>query len=97
MKQPDLQLQSPKFALDPKATEQMAALVAKMQEIFRDVYDNLHTLPVVTAAPVATEMEEVGREPGKVKSDIKVLHDATQTNRKVYYKYQGTVYPIDSA
>ncbi len=97
MKQPDLQLTIPNFKGDPQATRQMAAYTAKLQDILRDIYDNLGTVPVVTAAPAATELDEKGDPNAEVRSDFKILHDATQSNRKVYYKKAGTVYVIDSA
>ena len=97
MREPDLNLQSPQIQSDSSATIQMAALVAKLQDILRDIYMNLQSSPIVTAAPAATEMEEIGDGKGGIISDIKILHHATQSNRKLYYKYQGTVYLLDSA
>ena len=97
MKLFDINLHSPEFIHDPEATRQIAAYTAKLQDILRFIVDNLQAVEIVTSAPVATEMDEIGDEAGKVKSDIKILHNATQTNRKIYYKYQGTVYLIDSA
>ena len=96
MRIPDVYLNSIQFKNDPDATREMAQLIGKLSELLRDIYANLQTIPVVTTAPVATEMQEQGQ--GSIlKSDVKIVHDATQTNRKVAYKYQGTVYVVDSA
>ena len=96
MKLIDLDLQPPQFK-DPNATREMANYTAKLQTILQFIVDNLQVIEVVTTAPAATEMSEYGDEAGKIKSDIKVLHHATQSSRAIYYKYQGTVYLIDSA
>jgi len=95
MKIPDIILTPPQFK-DPEANKQMAAYTAKITDLLRDIYDNLHTLPVVTSTPAATAMEERGQG-SQLKSDVKVVHNTTQTNRKMAYKYQGTVYVVDSA
>ena len=97
MKQIDLDLIPPNFALDPTATAQLVAYTAKLQNILQYIIDNLQMVEVVTSAPVATEMDAIGDEAGKIKSNIKILHHATQSSRKLYYVFQGTVYLIDSA
>ena len=91
MKIPDIYLASVQFK-DPDATRDFAAYTAKLTEILQDIYTHLQRVKVVTAVPTATEMEEFLTE-----SDVVILHDSVQTNRKLYYKYQGTVYVIDSA
>ena len=75
----------------------MSAMITQLQDILRFIVDNLQSLKVVESAPATTEMEEIGDEAGNVKSDIIILHDSTQTNRALYYRYKGTVYKIDSA
>lgn len=97
MRIPDIQLHSPIFRNDPEATRQLATYTARIQELLRDIYDNLQTIPIVASAPAVTELEEKGSPDGKVKSDIKILDDATQTNRKLYYRFQGNLRLIDSA
>mgnify|MGYP001575624421 CR=1 FL=1 len=95
MKIPDIYLAPVQFK-DGDATRDFAVYTAKLTDLLRDIYENLHTLPVVTSTPAATEMEEIGQGSVK-KSDVKIVHDATQTNRKVAYKNNGTVFVVDSA
>lgn len=93
----DLEFQSPVISTDPEATKQMAVFTARMKEVFQFIFENLQFVEVVSSAPTATQLTELGDGAGRVKSTIKILHDATQTNRKIYYKYQGTAFLIDSA
>ena len=79
----------PRFEKDPEATRQIASLVAKLADTFRDIYDNLRVVKIVTSAPSATELQELFNT-----SDVVVEHNATAASRKVWYKYQGTVYSI---
>ena len=97
MKIPDVTLQSPIIQSDSTATAQMAALIAKVEDLFRDIYANLHTIPVVSSAPATTEVNEQGMPDGSIRSDVKILDDSTQTNRKLYYKFKGNLRLIDSA
>ena len=97
MKSIDLQLQPPQLK-NPDESKQMAAMVAKLQEILQFIVDNLGTARVVTSAPAAGELEVVGDNKGNVLSEIVILDDATQSNRKLYYKNSaGTLRLIDSA
>lgn len=95
MKIPDIYLASVQFK-DQEATRDFAVYTAKLTEILRDIYENLQTLPVVTSTPVATEMQEIGQGSVK-KSDVKIIHNATQTNRAIAYKNNGTIFIVDSA
>ena len=97
MKQQDIQLRPPMIKSDPQATRELAAMVGKLQDILRDIYDNIGTVVVDGSAPVASELDEKGNAAGEVRSDIRILDDGTQTNRKLYYKYQGNLRLIDSA
>ena len=97
MKLPDLQLASPRFNEDPDGTRQMAAYTAKLEEILLDIYQKLGTVVNVSSAPVITELEERGDQAGQIRSDIRILDDSTQTNRKLYYRYKGNLRLIDSA
>jgi len=97
MKLPDLQIKSPQFTQDPNATRQMAAYTAKLEEILLDIYRKLGTVTVVSSAPLITELQESGLTSGKVRSDIVILDDATQSSRKLYYRFQGNLRLIDSA
>jgi len=92
---PDIYLTTIQFR-DPDATRDFAVYTAKLSEILRDIYENLQTLPVVTSTPAATEMQETGQGSVK-KSDVKIVHNATQTNRAIVYKNNGTVFVVDSA
>ena len=97
MKLPDLQIKSPQFITDPNATRQMAAYTAKLEEILLDIYRKLGTVTVVSSAPTINELQETGLTSGKVRSDIIILDSATQSDRKLYYRYQGNLRLIDSA
>ena len=97
MKLPDLQLHSPQFQLDGEATRQMAAYTAKLEEILLDIYQKLGTVTVVSAAPTINELQETGLTSGKIRSDMVILDDATQSNRKLYYRYKVNLRLIDSA
>lgn len=92
MQIPDINLNSPQFQRDPDATREMAFYNARIVDILRDVYQNLKSVKIVTTEPSATEMQELLDS-----SDIVILHHATAGNRKVVYRYQGTVYTITSA
>lgn len=75
----------------------MAIMISKLTDILRDIYENLQTIPVVSSAPVITQLQETGNPDGTIKSDVKILDNATQTNRKLYYRFQGNLRIIDSA
>ena len=96
MKQIDLDLTPPQFALDPAATAQLAAYTAKLQDILRFIVDNLGVIEIVNSAPAATELDERGGGKGNILSDVKILDNATQTNRRIYYKNQGNLRYIES-
>ena|SRR3990167_4918472 len=97
MKIPDVAINAPKITDDPVASAQLATAFAKISDILRDVYKNIHTLPVVTSAPASTELDIAGDGKGGIISDIKVLDNATQTNRKIYYKNNaGTLRYLES-
>ena len=97
MKLPDLQIRSPQFQLDGEATRQMAAYTAKLEEILLDIYQKLGTVTVVSAAPTINELQETGLSSGKIRSDIVILDNGVQSDRKIYYRYQGNLRLIDSA
>ena len=92
MRQPDTSIISPYIKDDISATRELAAAFSKLSEMMRDIYDNLRIVKVVTTAPSATELLELFNT-----TDVVILHSATQNLRCVYYKYQGTVYKIQSA
>lgn len=96
MKIPDIDLTPAQFKNDPEATRDFAIYTAKLIDILRDVYENLQTIPVVSSAPVITQLQEIGNTDGSVKSDVKVLDNATQTSRRIYYRYQGNLRLIES-
>lgn len=75
----------------------MAAYTAKLEEILLDIYQKLGTVTVVSSAPTINELQEIGLTSGKVRSDVVILDDATQSNRKLYYRYKGNLRLIDSA
>ena len=97
MKQPDLHIPAPRFKSDPEATRQIAAMLAKIQDLLRDLYSKVGTIEVVDSAPAATQLEARGQGDGSLRSDVKILDDATQTNRRCYYKHKGNLRYIDSA
>ena len=92
MKIPNIYFNPIQIKGDPDATRQMANFLSKQVDILRDIYQHLKTVKIVTAAPTAAELQELLDS-----SDVVILHHATAGNRKVYYKYQGTVYAITSA
>ena len=96
MKIPDLQLKAPEFPLDPSGTRQMAAYTAKLEEIILDIYRKLGTVSIVATAPTLSELEERALASGETRSDIKILDDATQTNRRIYYRKDGVLRFIES-
>ncbi len=92
MRQPDTSIISPYIKNDLSATRELAAAFSKLSEMMRDIYDNLRIVKIVTSAPSVTELLELFNT-----TDIVILHHATQASRCVYYKYQGTIYKIQSA
>ena len=96
MKLPDLQLRSPTFTKDPEGTRQLAAYTAKLEEILLDIYQKIGTVPVVSSAPVLKELEERGDSSGIIRSDFKILDDATQTSRRLYYRRNSVLRYIES-
>jgi len=98
LQQIDLDLTPPNFALDPAATEQMAAYTARIQDILRFILDNTNGVKVLSSAPAANDLFTLGDNKGNTLSEIAILDNATQTNRKLYYKNPaGTLRVIDSA
>lgn len=97
MKLPDLQIHSPQFQLDAEGTRQMAAYTAKLEEILLDIYQKLGTVTVVSTAPTINELQESGLTSGKRRSDIIILDNATQSDRKLYYRFNNNLRLIDSA
>lgn len=97
MKQPDTNFKVPVFKNDPEASRQLAAVLSKLSNLLRDLYDRSGTIKVVSSAPAATELDEHGDPSGEIRTDIVILDDATQSNRKLYYKFQGNLRLIDSA
>ena len=66
--------------------------------MMRDIYSKLGTVEVRTSAPAAGEINIEGDGKGNIRSDIIILDNATQTNRKLYYKdVGGNLRLIDSA
>lgn len=96
MKLPDLQLRSPEAQLDPTFTRQMAQYTAKLEEIILDIYQKLGTVPIVTSAPTLNELQEWGQTSTEIRSDFKILDSGTQTNRRLYYRKNGTLRFIES-
>jgi len=97
MKIPYINLTPVQFKNDAEATRDFAIFTARLVDIIRDLYQNSQTIPVVGTAPVVTQLQEVSDAKGEVRSDVKILDDSTQTNRKLYYRYQGNLRIIDSA
>jgi len=76
----------------------MAAYTAKLQDILRFIVDNLGTAKVVTSAPAVKEISTIGDGKGNILSEIVILDDDTQSDRKIYYVNKaGTLRLIDSA
>ena len=97
MKQIDLKLTPPQFDLDPAATEQLAAYTAKLEDILRTIVDSVQIIKIVDSAPAVTELENKGNEIGENLSEVVILDDATQSNRRIYYKNSaGTLRFIES-
>lgn len=96
MKQFDIYLNVPALK-DGDEQRDMAAFVAKLQEILQQIVDNLGVIEVVSSAPVLTQLQEKGDGKGNILSEVKILDDTTQTNRKLYYRFQGNLRLIDSA
>ena len=97
MKIPDVAINAPKITDDSVASAQLATAFAKISDILRDIYGKIHTLPIVTSAPASTELDITGDGKSGIISDIKVLYNATQTNRKIYYKNSaGTLRYLES-
>lgn len=97
MRQPDISLTPPRFQQDPSATRDMASYTAKLEDMIRDLYSKVGTAQIRTSAPTVKEINEEGDATGNTRSDIIILDDATQTNRKLYYIKNGTLRLIDSA
>lgn len=97
MKIPDLSLTPPEFQDNPEATAQLAAYTAKLTDILRDIYQNLGTIPVVSSAPVVTQLQETSDNKGEIRSEVKILDSATQSDRKLYYRFNSNLRLIDSA
>ena len=97
MKLPDLQLRSPTFTLDGEGTRQMAAYTAKLEDILLDIYQKLGTVRVVSTAPTdINELQEIGVSSGDTRSELVLVDDATQTDRKIYYRKAGNLRFIES-
>ena len=96
MKHFDIYLQVPQLKDGDEARE-MAAFVAKLQEILQQMTDSIGTIPVVASAPVLSELQETADGKGQILSEVKILDDATQSNRKLYYRFKDTLRLIDSA
>ena len=96
MRQFDIYLNTPTLT-NPDDQREMAAFCSKLQDILQHISDNLGVIEVVSSAPLLTELQEKGDGKGKILSDVKILDDETQTNRKLYYRFQGNLRLIDSA
>lgn len=98
MKNIDIDLVAPKFALDPSASAQMAAFVSKLQGILQQLVDESGKIKVLDTAPAVGELQTIGDNLGNVFSEVVILNNATQTNRKIYYKDKaGNLRLLDSA
>jgi len=76
----------------------MAAYTAKLTDILRFIVDNLGTAKVVTSAPAVKEISTIGDGKGNILSEIVILDDNTQSDRKIYFRNKaGTLRLIDSA
>ena len=97
MKTFDIYLNTPQLS-NPNDQREMAAFCAKLSEILQHVSDNLGVVRVVNSAPVAGDVNTIGDGKGNVLSETVILNDATQTNRRLYYKDSaGTLRYLDSA
>jgi len=98
MKQIDLDLKSPIIQNDANATRMLAAYTAKIKGILQQLADESGKIRVLDAAPAAGELSTIGDNLGNVFSEVAILDDSTQSDRKIYYKNKaGTVRLIDSA
>ena len=98
MKIPDIDLTPPQFLNSPEATRDFAIYTAKLTDILRDIYANLGTIRIVDTAPASGEISTIGDNKGNVLSEATILNDATQTNRRLYYKDKaGNLRYLDSA
>ena len=98
MKNIDLDLKAPIIQNDPNATRMMAAYTAKLKEILQQLVDESGKIKVLDSAPAVKELQTIGDGLGNVFSEVAILNDATQTNRKLYYKDKaGNLRLIDSA
>ena len=95
MKQFDIYLAVPELK-DPDDQKEMSSFVAKLQDILQQISNNLGVIDVVSSAPVATELQERGDGRGNILSEVKILDNATQTSRRIYYKFQGNLRLIES-
>lgn len=98
MKPIDTDLTPPQFLNDLNATSQMATYTAKLIDILNYIVKYSMSAKVVTSAPAAGEVHTEGDGLGNILSEIVILDDATQTDRKLYYKeVGGNLRLIDSA
>lgn len=88
----DVNFQAPSINSDPAASRQLAAAFAKLRDILNYFQDSIGKIKIITTAPTDKELVELLNT-----SDVVILHHATQSSRRIYYKYQGTVYVIASA
>ena len=96
MKLSDLSIQAPAMQ-NPADAQNMAAFVSQLNELLKYIADNLSSIRVVTSAPVASEIQTTGDNRGNVLSEVMILTDLTQTNRRLYYKdIGGTIRYIES-
>ena len=85
MKQFDIYLNVPALK-DGDEQREMAAFVAKLQEILQQITDNLGVIEVVDSAPASTQLNIKGDGKGGILTDIRILNHATQSSRRLYYK-----------
>ena len=96
MKLLDFSIQAPQLQ-NPIDQQQMAAFVSQLNEVLKYVADNLGSIKVVTTAPTVGEIQTIGDNLGNVLSEVMILTNATQTNRRIYYKDKtGTLRYIES-
>ena len=97
MKQFDTYLNPPQLS-NPNDQREMASFCARVQEILQFISDNLGTIKVVETAPATGELSTIGDGKGNVLSEVVILNNSTQSNRKLYYKDSaGNLRLIDSA
>lgn len=89
MQTPEL-LTAPSLS-NPIDAQNMAGFVNQVNEVVKQLSENT-LVKIVTVAPTAKQLTEMLN-----KSEVVILHHATQANRRVYYKYQGVAYVIASA